>query len=231
METIGIVEAFYGEMYGNESSLVAHNIVLRKEDGTRWIGRFGDRDGEILIPTYELRATPRDEDYLSPLKRAVAVTEPSVLITYGEEFLAMVEAVDCFPELYHMLSTQDDVCENRYKGFRGYIGTYREFKTLEQSISSLLEVRLYEFFEQGNLSNFSNIQPTYELWKSTSHGYFEETEKMALDTACRILKQPEREEALLRFAKIHCEHNEGADYGSMVVRLNQLLGRSEEPTG
>lgn len=227
METIGVAEAFYGEMYGNERRLVAHNVVLRKEDGTRWIGRFGDRDGEILIPTYELRATLGDEDYLSTLKRPMAVTEPSVLITYGDEFLAMVKAVDCFPELYHMFFTQEDVCEGRYKGFRGYIGTYREFKTLEQSISSFLEVRLYEFFEDGDLSNFSGVQPTYELWKSTSHGYFEETEKMALDNACRILKEPEREEALLRFAKIHCEHNEGADYDSMVVRLKQLLGRSE----
>lgn len=231
MEVIGIAEAFYGEMYGNEHRIVAHNIVLRREDDTRWIGRFGDRNGEILIPTYELQAKPSDEDYLSTLKHFVAVKEPSVLITYGEGFLAMVKAADCFPEIYHMLSTQDEVCEDRYEGFRGYIGTYREFKALEESISSFLEVKLYDFFESGDLSDFSRIQPLYELWKSTSHGYFEESEKMALDNACRILREPEREEDFLSFAAVHCEHNEGAVYDTFRLRLDELLRRSEEPAG
>lgn len=231
MEIIGIAEAFYGEMYGNEHRIVAHNIVLRREDDTRWIGRFGDRDGKILIPTYELQAKPSDEDYLSTLRHSVAVKEPSILITYGEKFLVMVKAADCFPEIYHMLSAQDEVCENHYEGFRGYVGTYREFKALEESISSFLEVKLYDFFESGDLSDFSRVQPLYELWKSTSRGYFEETEKMALDNACRILQEPEREEDFLSFAAVHCEHNEGAVYDIFRLRLDELLRRSEGPAG
>lgn len=229
METLGVAEAFYGEMYGNEHRMVHHNVALRKEDGNLWIGRYGDREGNILIPTYELKAKPRDEDYLSTLKHPVAVSEPSILIVYGEKFLAMVEAVDCLPEIFHMLSTQDNVCETRYEGFRGFIGTYREFKALETSISELLTVKLYDFFREDELENFPKVLPLYDLWKSTSHGYFSETEKMALDNACRILNEPEREEDFLSFAAVHCEHNEGASYDAFRTRLNELLRRSEEP--
>jgi hypothetical protein len=223
MKAIGIAEAFYGEMYGNEGYLTDQNLAVRKADGALWVATYkSDLDG-TLVPDYHIKASARDQDYLSLLKHPVEIYEPSILITYGEKFTDMLTAVEDFPELLEQLLANDEVCEDRYKGFRGYIGTYGELKGLQQEISTAMEKKLYAFFEAGDLSVFPAHLRFYELWKSVTSGYFSETKKMALDTACRVLKEPERKEELLSYAQIHCKHNEGANYKEFLGLLNGYL--------
>lgn len=223
MESLGVAEAFYGAIYGNEGYLTDQNLAVRKADGALWIATYKAENDGVLIPEYHIKASQWDQEYLSQLKNPVEIYEASILITYGEKFTSLLAAVEEFPELLERLLANDEVCEDRYKGFRGYIGTYREYKELKQELSTAMTEKLYEFFEAGDLSAFLDHVRFYELWKSVTDGYFSETEKLALDTACRVLKEPDREDDLLRLAEIHCEHSTEADYEDFLNRFNELF--------
>lgn len=103
MEAIGVAEAFYGDMYGNEGYLTDPNPAVRKADGALWIATYkGNLDG-VLIPDYHIKASQWYQEYLSLLKNPVEIYEPSILVTYGEKFTSMLAAMEEFPELLERL--------------------------------------------------------------------------------------------------------------------------------
>lgn len=211
---------FYGDMYGNEAYFCDHNLAIRKPDGDVYVGTYKRNDDGLLEPQYNINATQkRQENYLIWLTHQQEITEPSILVVYGEKFLQLLKNVPETVKYYEELNTYPQVAE-KYDGFKGYITTYTEYSILHGRFAHISETKLRQFFALKDFSKITEYEPYYDLWHNTCRKKYDSLEKLSLDTAWRLAFGKEDEARIWSLAKVFSEHAEITD-----VQLNEAVNK------